>query len=138
MPDLNHTRIEDIDAITGMLDGVSMYRAASDLGLRAFGMSIVELDPGADAYPEHDHDPEGMGGRMFEKRPEQFGQEEVYFALKGSGTVVADGEEYALDPDHEIRVGPEVTRKVLPGPDGMRLLIVGATPGRAYGTGDAP
>jgi mannose-6-phosphate isomerase-like protein (cupin superfamily) len=135
MADLSHKRIEDIDAITGMLDGVSMYRAASDLGLRAFGMSIVELEPGADAYPEHDHSAEGMGGRMFAKRPEQLGQEEVYFALRGSGTVVADGTEYPLDPDHVIRVGPEVVRKVLPGDDGLRLLIVGATPGEAYATG---
>lgn len=135
MSNVNHKKVGDMDAITGMLEGVSMYRAAPDLGLTAFGMSIVELEPGADAYPEHDHDPEGMGGKMFEKRPEQLGQEEVYFALKGSGTVIADGEEFPLDPDHVIRVGPEVTRKVLPGPDGMRLLIVGATPGEAYRTG---
>ena len=74
---------------------------------------------------------------MFAKRPEQLGQEEVYVALRGSGTIVADGQELPLDADHIVRVGPAVTRKVTPGPDGLRLLAIGATPGRAYGTGDA-
>lgn len=135
MADLTHKKIEDIDALTGMLEGVSMYRAASALGLEAFGMSIVELEPGAEAYPEHDHSPDGVGGKMFAERPEQLGQEEVYFALRGSGTVLADGEEYPLDADHVIRVGPKVIRKILPGPDGLRLLAIGGTPGSAYATG---
>jgi hypothetical protein len=135
MAGFTHKRIEDLDTISGMLEGVSMRRAASDLGISAFGISIVELEPGADAYPEHDHSPEGMGGKMFAKRPEQLGQEEVYVALRGSGTVTADGEDLALDGDHIVRVGPEVVRKVTPGPDGMRLMIVGATPGEAYDTG---
>jgi len=72
---------------------------------------------------------------MFSKRPQQLGQEEVYFALRGSGTVVADGKELPLDPDHVVRVGPDVVRKVLPGPDGLRLLALGGTPGEAYDEG---
>lgn len=135
MVDVTHRRIEEIDSITGVLDGVSMYRAAADLGVSAFGMSIVEIEPGADAYPEHDHSPEGLGGQMFAKRPQQLGQEEVYFALRGWGTVVADGEEYPLDPDHVVRLGPTVRRRILPGPDGLRLLAIGGTPGSAYDTG---
>jgi uncharacterized cupin superfamily protein len=115
-----------------MLEGVSMRRVAADLGVGAFGISIVEMEPGATAYPEHDHSPEGIGGQMFAKRPGQLGQEEVYVALRGSGTLVADGEEYPLDADHVARVGPGVTRKVLPGPDGLRLLAIGAVPGEAY------
>lgn len=135
MADLIHKRIEEIDSVTGILEGVSMYRAASDLGVSAFGISIIELDPGADAYPEHDHSPEGIGGKMFAGRPAQLGQEEVYFALRGSGTVVVDGEELPIDADHVVRVGPTVTRKILPGPDGLRLLAIGGTPGSAYDSG---
>lgn len=135
MGEISHKRIDEIDSITGMLDGVSMYRAAADLGVSAFGISIVELEPGAEAYPEHDHSPEGLGGEMFAKRPQQLGQEEVYFALRGSGTVIADGEEYPLDPDHVVRLGPSVKRKVMPGPDGLRLLAIGGTPGAAYDPG---
>ena len=34
-----------------------------------------------------------------------------------------------------VRVGPVVRRKALAGPDGLRLLAVGATPGEAYDPG---
>lgn len=135
MGDLTHTRIEDIDAIEGFFEGISFRKAAAGLGVTSFGISIIDLAPGADEYPEHDHSPEGIGGQMFAKRPQQLGQEEVYVAIEGSGTLRAEGDEYPLDADHVARVGPAVKRKVLPGPDGLRLLIVGATPGEPYDTG---
>lgn len=72
---------------------------------------------------------------MFAKRPQQLDQEEVYVALHGSGTLEADGERYPLDPDHIARVGPAVRRKIVPGPDGLRLLALGAIPGHAYDPG---
>jgi hypothetical protein len=31
-----------------------------------------------------------------------------------------------------VRVGPDTKRKIHPGPDGMRLLAIGGTPGEAY------
>jgi mannose-6-phosphate isomerase-like protein (cupin superfamily) len=133
--DVTHCKIGEIDAIEGVLEGIKMHRAAAGLGISAFGISIVDLDPGAHEYPEHDHSEDGIGGRMFAKRPEQLGQEEVYVALRGSGTLEADGEQYRLDPDHIVRVGPAVKRKVTPGPDGLRLLALGATPGEAYDPG---
>jgi mannose-6-phosphate isomerase-like protein (cupin superfamily) len=133
--DITHTKIEEIDAIEGVLDGIKMHRVAAGLGVSAFGISIVDLDPGADQYPEHDHSKDGIGGRMFSKRPEQLSQEEVYVALRGTGTLEADGEQYPLDPDHIVRVGPSVKRKVVPGPEGLRLLVLGAIPGKAYDTG---
>jgi mannose-6-phosphate isomerase-like protein (cupin superfamily) len=133
--DITHARIDEIDAIEGMLDGIKMHRAAAGLGVNAFGISIVDLDPGADQYPEHDHSEGGIGGRMFAKRPEQLGQEEVYVALSGSGVLEADGEKYQLDPEHIARVGPAVKRKIMPGPNGLRLLALGGTPGEAYDSG---
>ncbi len=45
------------------------------------------------------------------------------------------GEIEAIDGDHTARVVPEVKRKIVPGPEGMRLLAVGATPGEPYETG---
>ena len=112
-----------------------LCRVAAGLGVSSFGISIEEFAPGADEYPEHDHSPDGLGGEMFAERPKQLGQEEVYVALRGSGTLEADGERYELSPDHIVRVGPAVKRKVTPGPDGLRLLALGATPGEAYDTG---
>ncbi len=128
--DVTHTRIEEIDAIEGVLDGIKMYRAAAGLGVTAFGISIEELEPGADQYPEHDHSADGIGGRMFAERPEQLGQEEVYVVLRGSGTLEADGERYPLDPDHVVRVGPAVTRKITPGRKAFGSSPSAPLPGR--------
>jgi hypothetical protein len=135
MADLTHARIDDIEAIDGFFEGIKFHKAAAGLGVSGFGMSIIDLAPGATDYPEHDHSEEGIGGQMFAKRPEQLGQEEVYVALGGSGTLVTDDGEFPLDADHVARVGPGTKRKVTPGPDGIRLLVVGATPGQAYDTG---
>jgi hypothetical protein len=110
MADFTHTKIADIEAIDGVLEGISFHKAAAGLDVSAFGISIIDLAPGAGDYPEHDHSEQGLGGRMFAKRPQQLGQEEVYAALK---------------------------RKVTPGPDGLRLLVIGATPGEPYETGGA-
>jgi mannose-6-phosphate isomerase-like protein (cupin superfamily) len=135
MSDVTHAKIADIDAIDGVLEGIKFHKAAAGLGVSAFGISIIDLAPGADGYPEHDHAEDGLGGQMFAKRPQQLGQEEVYAALQGSGTIEADGEQYPIDGDHIARVGPEVKRKVTPGPEGIRLLVIGAIPGEPYAIG---
>jgi mannose-6-phosphate isomerase-like protein (cupin superfamily) len=135
MSDVTPIEIGEIEAISGVLEGITFHKAAAALGVSSFGVSISDLEPEADTYPEHDHSEEGIGGQMFAKRPQQLGQEEVYFALRGSGTVEAEGESHPLDADHAVRVGPGVVRKVLPGPDGLRLLAIGGTPGEPYETG---
>jgi hypothetical protein len=134
MGEVTHVAIEEIDSLQGF-ERVSLRRAAAALGVSSFGISIEELEPGADEYPEHDHSAEGLGGQMFAKRPQQLGQEEVYIALRGSGTLEADGERYPIDSDHIVRVDSDVKRKITPGPDGLRLLALGATPGEAYDSG---
>ena len=135
MADVTHAQIDEIDAIEGFFEGIKFHRAAAGLGVSSFGISIIDLAPGADEYPEHDHSEEGIGGQMFAKRPQQLGQEEVYVALSGSGTLEADGERYPIDQNHIVRVGPTVKRKIVPGPEGIRLLALGATPGEPYDAG---
>jgi mannose-6-phosphate isomerase-like protein (cupin superfamily) len=135
MGKVTHVSIDEMDSIEGFFERVTMHKAAAGLGVSAFGISIVDLDPGADEYPEHDHSEDGIGGKMFAKRPQQLGQEEVYIALRGSGTVEAGGEEYEIDAEHIVRVDPDVKRKITPGPDGLRLLALGGTPGEAYDAG---
>ena len=137
MADVTLTKIDEMEAIDGFFEGIKFHKAAAGLDVSSFGMAIIDLASGAGDYPEHDHSPEGIGGQMFAKRPEQLGQEEVYIALKGSGTLEAGGEQYPIDADHIARVGPEVMRKVTPGPEGIRLLVIGATPGEPYETGGA-
>jgi hypothetical protein len=46
--------------------------------------------------------------------------------------VQVDSHRHTLDADHIIRVGPTARRKILPGPDGIRLLAIGGLPGQAY------
>jgi hypothetical protein len=133
--EVNCTKVDEIDAIDGFFEGIRFHRAAAALGVSSFGISIIDLSPAANDYPEHDHSEDGIGGQMFAKRPQQLGQEEVYVALRGSGTLEADGREYPLDPDHIARVDPDVKRRVLPGSEGIRLLVIGATPGQAYDAG---
>ena len=135
MADVTHTKIDEMDAIDGFFEGIKFHKAAAGLDVSSIGISIIDMAAGANDYPEHDHSAEGIGGQMFAKRPEQLGQEEVYIALRGSGTLEADGEQFPIDENHIARVGPDVKRKVIPGPDGIRLLALGATPGQAYDPG---
>jgi mannose-6-phosphate isomerase-like protein (cupin superfamily) len=125
--DVTHKRIEEIDAI-GFLDGFTFRRVGIELGVTPFGMSIIDMPPETNGYPAHDHSSEGPGNPP----AHQLGQEEVYIALRGSAEVEVDGQRYLLDPGHIIRVGPTARRKILPGPEGLRLLAIGGIPGQAY------
>jgi uncharacterized cupin superfamily protein len=78
------------------------------LGLRAFGINIVEIPPG-EQIPEHDEVDRD--------------QEEVFYVLGGSPTLVIDGDDHLapagtfarLDPTHRrtIRNGGEEPASVL-------------------------
>ena len=131
-PNVTHMRIDDLGPVEGFLagKGFSFRRAREGLGVSSFGLSIIDMPPNTTEYPEHDHATEGAG-----PPPDQLGQEEVYVALRGSGELEVDGRRYPLDEDHLIRVGPTARRKPLPGPEGMRLLVIGAIPGQAYDPG---
>ncbi len=127
MADVTHKQIDELDAIEGFLEGFTFRRAGIELGVTPFGMSIVDMPPETTAYPAHDHSSEGPGNPP----AHQLGQEEV-IALRGSAAVEADGHRYPVDAGHIIRVGPTARRKILPGPDGVRLLAISGVPGRAY------
>ena len=109
-----------IDEMEGIYGG-AFKRARASLGVESFGMQIIDMPPNYENYPEHDHAEDG--------------QEEVYVTLRGSGELEIEGERFSLDADHVARVGPGVTRKVWPGNDGIRILVLGGKAGEAY---DAP
>lgn len=114
MADYAVKRIDEMEAIyLG-----SFKRARAELGVESFGMQIIDLPPSYEHYPEHDHAGDG--------------QEEVFMALRGSGEIEIAGERFSLDTDHVARVSAGTTRKVWPGPDGLRLLVLGGVPGQAY------
>jgi mannose-6-phosphate isomerase-like protein (cupin superfamily) len=114
MSDYTAVNIDDIEAIAGG----AFRRARAALGVQAFGIQVLELPPNTDAYPSHDHAADG--------------QEEVYVTLRGSGEIEIDGHREPLSPERIIRVAPGLSRKILPGADGMRILAMGGVPGQAY------
>jgi mannose-6-phosphate isomerase-like protein (cupin superfamily) len=127
MPDVSHAAIDELKAID-FLEGFTFRRAGVELGVTPFGMSIIDMPPETTAYPAHDHSSKGPGNPP----AHQLGQEEVYIALRGSGDVEIDGHRYPLDAAHIIRIGPTARRKILPGPEGLRLLALSGKPGEAY------
>jgi mannose-6-phosphate isomerase-like protein (cupin superfamily) len=98
--------------------GGAMRLARAELGVTSFGIQVEQFPPNFDQYPEHNHD--------------QDGQEEVYVVLSGSAEIEIDGSRIAIDPETLVRVGPGVTRRIFPGPDGVRLLAIGGVPGEVY------
>jgi mannose-6-phosphate isomerase-like protein (cupin superfamily) len=120
MSDVKAKTIEEIPHYTGpnAIPGIRFHTAARELGVTAWGMSVLEIDAGCTAYPEHDH--------------EKDGQEEVYVVLRGGGTMVCAGSKTPLRAGTLVRVGPTTKRKILPGPEGIAVLAIGATPGKAF------
>ena len=112
--------VKKIDEMEAVYMG-AFKRARAELGVESFGMQIIDMPPNFENYPEHDHAGDG--------------QEEVFVAMSGGGEIEIAGERFPLDGDHVARVSAGTTRKVWPGPDGIRLLVLGGVPGQVY---DAP
>jgi uncharacterized cupin superfamily protein len=109
-------KIDDMEAVYGG----AFKRVRAELGVESFGIQVIDMPANFDGYPEHDHAEDG--------------QEEVFVALRGGGEIEIEGERYPLDPDHIARVASGVKRKVWPGEQGIRMLIVGGVPGGPYNT----
>ena len=107
-----------IDDLPSRWDGFARLVRAG-LGISGFGANIMNLPPD---YSTRSHD------------ESESGQEELYVALSGSGALLLDesGERMPLDAEHLAAVGPTVARTLTSGPEGLRVLIVGAPPGRGY------
>jgi mannose-6-phosphate isomerase-like protein (cupin superfamily) len=110
--------VTEIDAMEPIHGGLAR-RARATLGVSAWGMQVLTLPPGWDGYPEHNHD-----ATAFDPN-----QEEVYIPLSGSATLIAGDKQFELVPGVMARVGPEQQRRLLPGPDGIRFVALGGTPG---------
>jgi hypothetical protein len=107
-------RIDDMEAVYAG----AFKRARAELGVEAFGCSVLDLPANLEQYPEHDHSGDG--------------QQEVYLALRGSGEIEIDGERHTLDPETMVMVAPGVKRKIFTGDEPMRLLAIGGIPGMPY------
>lgn len=108
-------RIDELDAAFGG----AFKRVRAELGVVGFGIQIIDLPPDSgELYPEHDHLHDG--------------QEEVYVVLRGSGEIELPSGRVPIDPETVVGVGPSIRRRIRSGPDGIRILAVGAMPGEPY------
>src|SRR5262245_10612447 len=80
-------------------------------GAQAFGFNYFTLPPGVEGR-EHDHAGEG--------------HEEVYFVVRGSGTMRIDGDEIELRPGRFSRVASDATRLRVGGDEGVEIVTFGA------------
>lgn len=120
MSDMKAMKIEGVAPYDGprSIPGIRFRAVGRTLGVTAWGMNVLEIDAGCTAYPQHDHAKEG--------------QEEVYVVLEGTGSIeTADGKT-PLVRGSLVRVGPAARRKIVPGPQGITVLAIGGTPGKAY------
>jgi mannose-6-phosphate isomerase-like protein (cupin superfamily) len=109
--------VKRIDEMEAIFHG-SFRRAGAELGVESFGLQVFDLPPGSEHYPEHDHSEDG--------------QEEVYVVLSGSGEFEIDGERVPVDPERIVRISAGTKRRLLPGPNGVRILALGGVPGKLY------
>jgi mannose-6-phosphate isomerase-like protein (cupin superfamily) len=113
---MGHT-LKSIDELDSIHHG-AVKLAAAELGIRSFGMQVLDFPGGFSDYPEHDHSEDG--------------QEEVYVVLEGQADFLIDGERLAVSPGQMLMVEPGTKRKLLPGQHGVRVLAIGCTAGRTY------
>lgn len=121
MADYTVMRTEEMETI---FDGI-VHRARASLGAMSVGLQVMHFPPGWEGYPNHDH----VGDSADEN---DLRQEEIYIALDGSATLHLDGDEHALEPGVLARVGPRQKRRIVPGPNGFRMVAVGGRPGEPY------
>jgi len=107
---------KSIDELPTLWGGFAQLVRAG-LDITAFGANIMDLPPD---YSTTSHD-EG-----------DTGQQELYVALRGSGSVDIEDARLPLDADHLVRVDAGTARLLTSGPDGLRVLCIGGTPDRAY------
>jgi mannose-6-phosphate isomerase-like protein (cupin superfamily) len=109
--------VKSIDEMHAIHHGI-VKLAGAELGVESFGIQVLDFPAGFVDYPEHDHSHDG--------------QEEVYLALRGSAEFEIDGERVSINPGRMVRIGAGTKRRLEPGPDGVRILAIGCSPGRTY------
>jgi quercetin dioxygenase-like cupin family protein len=83
------------------------------LGLRSFGMNLVELAPG-ERIPEHDET--------------ERDQEEVFFVLEGSPTLLIDGDAHPAPSGTFARLEPELRRTIVNDGERPAAVLIASAP----------
>ena len=105
-------QVVDVGELEPEGPGGMVRKVRRALDARAFGVNYFVFPPNQ-VGREHDHSDSS--------------HEEVYFVVKGCGTMRIDGEEVELRPGRFVRVDPKATRVPISGVDGLELVTVGAS-----------
>jgi uncharacterized cupin superfamily protein len=115
MPDITVKHIDELERYTGAFrKEQQFFYAGKSLGLSKLGMNAIRMPKHWEHYPEHDHAADD--------------EEELYIPLEGSGTLHAEGQIYPMHRGVLIRVGAATRRQIVPGPEGMTLLVLSDRP----------
>ena len=115
MPDITVKQLDELEQYTGSFKkGQQFFFAGKSLGLSKLGMNAIRMPPNWKHYPEHDHVADN--------------EEELYIPLEGSGTLYAEGQNYPMQRGVLIRVGAATKRRIVPGSEGMTLLMLSDRP----------
>jgi mannose-6-phosphate isomerase-like protein (cupin superfamily) len=109
--------IVDVGELEAEGPGGMVRKVRRALDAKAFGFNYFIFPPNQEGR-EHDHGDSNL--------------EEVYFVVKGTGTMRIDGEAVELQPGCFVRVDPAATRLPVSGADGLEFLTIGAPLDRLY------
>ncbi len=115
MEEVTVKRFEELESYQDQ--GRFLY-AGKTLGVTAWGMNVLNLPANWGDYPDHDHAKDD--------------QEEVYVVIRGAAALVSEGKRWQLEPGTIAHVPAHRKRKIIPGADGVTILALGGTPGKAY------
>ena len=107
---------KSIDELPTLWDGFAKL-VRPGLDITAFGANILDL-PSDYSTKSHDES--------------ESGQQELYVALRGAGSVDIDGTRHPLDADHLVAVDAGTGRILSSGSEGLRVLCLGGVPGGVY------
>ena len=116
-------KVADIDEIPPVKeDWPATWKSVRHFfGITAYGINAVTKDAGNVLIPEHDETASG--------------QQEVYFIHKGEALATLDGEEVRVPAGSAVACEPEAKRKFEAVASPTTLIVIGATPGKAYEVG---
>ena len=118
-----HWKVAAIDEIPPVKDDwpATWKSVRYHFGITAFGINAVTKDEGNVLIPEHDETASG--------------QQEVYFVHKGEVLATLDGEEVRVSAGSAVACEPGARRKFEATASPTTLIVIGATPGKAYEVG---
>ena len=102
-------------------DGRKRFDVRRTLDITAFGVQAFSAPSGGVVVNEHD-----------EVLLTEAGQQELYIVMSGAATFEIDGETIDAPAGSLVHVQPAAKRKATATEDGTTILVVGATPGKAY------